>query len=148
MKCPFRGQTSGLSQLQARDGVTVFFSDFKILLLWLLMIDPMFGIQQYDTFTVFLLKILWYGCPTWTLNLSSKCPASLRWALSWENTDICHIYIIYIYMYIYIYIYMYCITPHFLLHLRQSIALPLDCPRSRWQSPGPGGSRGVAGREP
>ena len=29
------------------------------------MIDPMFGIQQYDTFTVFLLKILWYGCPTW-----------------------------------------------------------------------------------
>ena len=65
MQCPFRGQSSGLSQLQARDGVTVFFSDFKILWLWLLMIDPMFGIQQYDTFTVFLLKILWYGCPTW-----------------------------------------------------------------------------------
>ena len=35
--------------------------------------------------------------------LSIKCPASLRWALSWENTDdICHIYIIYIYIYIYI----------------------------------------------
>ena len=62
--------------------------------------------------------------------------------------DICYAIYIYIYLYIYIYIYMHCITPHFLLHLRQSIALPLDCPRSRWQSPGPGGSRGVAGREP
>ena len=28
-----------------------------------------------------------------------KCPASFRWALSWENTDICHIYTIYIYIY-------------------------------------------------
>ena len=65
-------QSSGSSQLQARDGVTIFFSDFKILWLWLLMIDPMFGIQQYDTFTVFLLKIMWYGCPTW------KC-RSISW---------------------------------------------------------------------
>ena len=38
--------------------------------------------------------------------LSIKCPASLRWALSWENTDdICHIYILYIYIYMYIYLY-------------------------------------------
>ena len=32
--------------------------------------------------------------------LPIKCPASLRWALSWENTDICHIYTIYIYIYV------------------------------------------------
>ena len=31
--------------------------------------------------------------------LSIKCPATLRWALSWENTDdFCHIYTIYIYI--------------------------------------------------
>ena len=41
------------------------FSDFKILWLWLLMIDTMFGTQQDDTFTVFPLKNMWYGCPTW-----------------------------------------------------------------------------------
>ena len=51
------------------------FSDFKILWLWLLMIDPMFDIQQYDTFTVFLLKILRYGCQyicSYKLSLMSK----------------------------------------------------------------------------
>ena len=32
---------------------------------------------------------------------SMKCPASLRWALAWENTDICQIYTLYIYIYIY-----------------------------------------------
>ena len=37
----------------------------------------------------------------------TKCPATLRWALSWENTDdFCHIYTIYIYIYIYAYIIM------------------------------------------
>ena len=34
--------------------------------------------------------------PVWTLSI--KCPTTLRWALSWENTDyFCHIYTIYIY---------------------------------------------------
>ena len=52
---PFQ-RALGLSQLQARDGWTVFSPDLKILWLRLLMIDPIFGIQQYDTSTVFLLK--------------------------------------------------------------------------------------------
>ena len=48
--------------------------------------------------------LLWRHNPRWrrrhkmqTVSNVFKCPASLRWALSWENTDdICHIYI-YIY---------------------------------------------------
>ena len=36
--------------------------------------------------------------------LSIKCPATLRWALSWENTDdFCHIYTIYIYVCVCVY---------------------------------------------
>ena len=31
----------------------------------------------------------------------TKCPAPLRWSLSMENTDSCHIYTIYIYINIY-----------------------------------------------
>ena len=91
MQCPFRGQSSGLSQLQARDGVTVLFADFKILWLWLLMIDPMFGIQQYDTFTVFLLKILWYRCPTWKCrSRSSRKRLPMLVVTIWSNGGLNH----------------------------------------------------------
>ena len=56
---PFRGQSFFFRQLQ-RFSVALGWA-LMILLLWPLIIDPIFSMQLYDTFTFCLLKILCRG---------------------------------------------------------------------------------------